>query len=111
VRCRLDVPAQLPEQPVSTEARHNLFMTVKEALNNALKHAAATEVRVGLAVDDSRLTIKIADNGRGFSPGEVRGSGNGLRNMKERMQKIGGRLILESKPGTGTTITLEALGE
>ena len=51
VSCRLDVPAQLPDRPMSTEARHNLFMAVKEALNNVLKHAHATEVRVGLAVD------------------------------------------------------------
>ncbi|HWX21916.1 MAG TPA: two-component regulator propeller domain-containing protein [Candidatus Binatia bacterium] len=108
VRCRLDVPAQLPDRAVSTEARHNLFMIVKEALNNVLKHAAATEVRVGLAMADSRMTITIADNGRGFSPAQARAEGNGLQNMKQRMKRIGGRLDLESKPGAGTTIKLEA---
>jgi signal transduction histidine kinase len=108
VRCRLDFPAQLPEYAVSTEARHNLFMTVKEALNNVLKHAAATEVRVGLATADSHMTITVTDNGRGFSPDEVRAAGNGLQNMKQRMERIGGHLTLETKPGAGTTIRLEA---
>jgi ligand-binding sensor domain-containing protein/signal transduction histidine kinase len=110
VSCRLDVPAQLPDQVVSTEARHNLFMVVKEALNNTLKHSQATEVRVGLAVTDSRVTITIADNGRGFAIGQARGKGNGLDNMRQRLEQIGGRLVLESEPGHGTIIRLEAEG-
>lgn len=111
VRCRLDFPARLPDFPLSTETRHNLFMAVKEALNNALKHGRATEVRLALALTDSRLVITIADNGRGFSPDQARPSGNGLRNMKQRLDQIGGRLVLESQPGAGTTIKMEATGE
>ena len=60
VRCRLDVPAELPDDSISTEDRHNLFMAVKEAFNNVLKHSSATEVRVGLTVADDLLTITIA---------------------------------------------------
>jgi signal transduction histidine kinase len=107
VSCRLDVPAQLPDRPLSTEVRHNLFMAVKEALNNALKHAAATEVRIGLGLMDGRLTITIADNGRGFAVGPARGKGNGLENMNQRLEHIGGRLVLDSEPGRGTSIRLE----
>jgi signal transduction histidine kinase len=110
VRCRLDVPTRLPDQPVSTEERHNLFMAVKEALNNVLKHAGATEVRIALAVADSRLTMTIADNGRGFVPNLPHPNGNGLKSMKERLEAIGGRLRLESKPGEGTKVTMEANG-
>jgi ligand-binding sensor domain-containing protein/signal transduction histidine kinase len=110
VSCRLDVPAQLPDRTVSTEARHNLFMAVKEALNNALKHSAATEVRLGLGVADGRMTITITDNGRGFSVGGAHGKGNGLYNMTRRLEQIGGRLFLESAPGRGTSIRMEAGG-
>jgi len=106
--CRLDVPAQLPDRPVSTEARHNLFMAVKEALNNTLKHAGATEVRVGLGLTDGRMTITITDNGRGFSVSEASAKGEGLANMQRRLEQIGGRLELESQPGQGTHIRMEA---
>jgi len=108
VRCRLDMPAQLPEWPISTEMRHNLFMAVKEALNNVLKHAAATEVRITLAVSPSHLTLTIIDNGHGFVPDQARPAGKGWRHMKTRLEKLGGRLTLESKPGAGTTIRMEA---
>lgn len=108
VRCRLDVPAQLPERAVSTETRHNLFMAVKEALNNVLKHSEASEVRLGLALADGKLTITIADNGRGFSPGQPQRRGNGLENMQQRLKRVGGRLGLESQPGRGTRIIMEA---
>jgi ligand-binding sensor domain-containing protein/two-component sensor histidine kinase len=110
VRCRLDVPAQLPDQPVSTETRHNLFMAVKEALNNALKHAEASEVRIGLEAMDGRMAITITDNGRGFSAGQAQSKGNGLENMNRRLAQIGGRFVLESEPGRGTRIRLEAAG-
>jgi signal transduction histidine kinase len=111
VRCRLDMPAQLPDRPISTEMRHNLFMAVKEALNNVLKHAAATEVRITLAVSPSHLMLTIIDNGRGFVPEQARPAGNGLRNMNTRLEKLGGRLTLESKPDTGTIIRMEAPAE
>jgi signal transduction histidine kinase len=111
VRCRLDLPARLPELPLSTAERHNLFMAVKEALNNVIKHAGATEVRISLAVTDTKLTITIIDNGRGFVPDAPHAAGNGLDNMKQRLERIGGRLRLESKPGDGTTVRMEANGK
>jgi signal transduction histidine kinase len=110
VRCRLDVPARLPELTLSTQERHNLFMAVKEALNNVSKHARATEVRIGLASTGSQLIITIADNGSGFDPDRVAESGNGLGNMRQRLERIGGKLTLKSQPGVGTEIKLEAEG-
>jgi signal transduction histidine kinase len=108
VRCRLDMPAQLPDWPVSTEVRHNLFMAVKEALHNALKHAQATEVRITLAVTPSHLALTIADNGRGFTPEQVGPNGNGLRNMRARLGTLNGRFAVDSGPDVGTTIRMEA---
>jgi signal transduction histidine kinase len=103
VRCRMDVPARLPDHPMSTQQRHNLFMAVKEALNNVLKHAHATEVRIGVALNDSRLSISVADDGCGFSTDQPHPAGDGLENMKQRLERIGGQLRLESRPGGGGT--------
>jgi signal transduction histidine kinase len=106
VRCRMDLPAGLPDSHISTEERHNLFMAVKEALNNVLKHSGASEVRLALTLVDTRLIITITDNGSGFLTQEKRPSGDGLDNMKQRLERIGGRLVLESEPGGGTTFVI-----
>jgi len=105
VRCRLDLPPDLPDQRIFTEERHNLFMAVKEALNNILKHAAATEVRIALSFTDDQVTIEINDNGRGIAAGRPDPTGEGLTNMRGRLEKIGGEFKLRSR-SDGTTITL-----
>jgi two-component sensor histidine kinase len=106
VRCRMDLPAQLPHCPLSTEERHNIFMAVKEALNNVLKHAQATQVRISLAVEDSALKIVVTDNGCGFVLNGSHNGGDGLNNMRERLTRIGGRLDLQSKQNSGTRVEL-----
>lgn len=108
VRCRLDLPAKLPEKTMSTEERHNLFMAVKEALNNILKHAHATEARVQLSLTDDQLVIVVADNGRGFPTLPASGAGDGLNNMRARLERIGGRLMLGQNPGGGALVRMEA---
>ena len=116
IRCRLEMPLQLPQQPVSAEVRHNLFLAFKEALNNVVKHAAASEVQIALIPENSGFELSVADNGRGFSEGAPDAqmpshpaspitSGNGLANMRSRLQEIGGSCELRSKPGAGTKIT------
>lgn len=111
VRCRLDVPVELPDHPISTEERHNLFMAVKEAFHNVLKHSAASEVHVGLTVAGNLLTLTIADNGKGVSPNLSGPAGDGLVNMKQRLQRIHGRFAFTSAPGQGTTVTFETRGK
>ncbi len=108
VRCTLDLPPELPDYPISTKFRHNLFMAIKEALNNVLKHAAASEVQIALSVSSNTLTLIITDNGSGLRPGQPNAFHDGILNMKERMRQIGGRLTMDSSPGSGTTITLQA---
>jgi ligand-binding sensor domain-containing protein/signal transduction histidine kinase len=104
IRCRLDVPSTELPQPLSSEERHHLFLTLKEALTNTVKHAAATEVHIRLAVEEGELSVSIEDNGRGFVPGEAGLTRNGLANMKQRVLKIGGHFELESQPGRGTAV-------
>jgi ligand-binding sensor domain-containing protein/signal transduction histidine kinase len=106
VKCRLEMPARLSRLALPAEVRHNLFLVVKEALNNVLKHAQATEVRVRMAESASDVAIEIEDNGRGFQPGAggAGRQGNGLDNMRKRMEHLGGGFRLASTPGQGTKL-------
>jgi signal transduction histidine kinase len=81
------------------------MMAVKEALNNALKHATATEVRVQLELIGNRLLVTVADNGCGFDPATVE-RGNGLDHLVRRMEEAGGVCTVESRSGEGTIVRL-----
>ncbi len=87
-----------------TEAeRHSLFSAVKEALNNVIRHASATEVEVQIFQVADRLRIVISDNGRGFDWHTIQ-RGNGLTNLQDRLQAMRGECHIESQPGKGTTV-------
>jgi signal transduction histidine kinase len=106
-RCRLDLPQDLPDMPLPPDVRHNIFLIVKEALTNALKHADAGEVQVQAKVSGNTLEILVHDDGRGFNPvPPLEEKRNGLGNMRRRAMAIGGTLELQSAPGKGTTIRL-----
>jgi signal transduction histidine kinase len=107
IACSLEVPLNLPDIPVTAEARHNLLMAVKEALNNAVRHAAPRQIRLGLELTENRITVLVADDGRGFCVDEASGVGNGLENMQKRLSAIGGKFQLQSEVGHGTTVRLQ----
>jgi signal transduction histidine kinase len=104
MRCRLEIPALLPARFISSGVRHHLLMALKEALNNALKHSGASEVRVQLTFQDPALTLTVADNGCGYDPSRAKG-GNGIANMCRRLEAAGGSCEMESAPGRGTRVT------
>jgi signal transduction histidine kinase len=106
VRCVLDVPTVVPALTLSAEIRHKLLLASREALQNVATHAQATEVRVALQLDERALTVEIADNGRGFDVEDVSREGNGLPNMRRRLEDIGGRFEIFSGTGKGTTVRL-----
>jgi signal transduction histidine kinase len=113
VRCRLDLPVEVPAWPLTAETRHNLFLAFKEALNNAVKHAAATEARISFSLRPDSFVLIVKDNGRGFDPALVKatdssriGGGNGLTNMNRRLTRIGGRCEITSDRDTGTSVSL-----
>jgi signal transduction histidine kinase/ligand-binding sensor domain-containing protein len=108
IRCRLEVPLHLPHWPITAETRHNIFLAFKEALHNVVKHSGATEVFVFLTLTDDAVTLVLRDNGKGFDPEAViprPGRGNGLKNMRQRLEKIGGRCTVQSRPGAGAEIS------
>jgi signal transduction histidine kinase len=86
-----------------------LFRIAQEALNNALRHANATESAVCLQAQDERIVLSVRDNGDGFDQ-ETTALGMGLKNMRERAQAIGGRLSVTSQSGQGTTIVVTIHG-
>jgi len=100
------MPPNPPEGPVHAELRHNVVLAYKEALNNALKHAQASAVRIEVSFDTEVCRIQISDNGTGFDPAAARAEGTGLRNMRRRMEEIGGTFELQTQPGHGTTVQL-----
>ena len=104
VRCRLLLPPDLPARPLGADVRRHLFLASKEAVNNAVKHAHAQEIRVSLRVEGNRLVVEVADDGVGLPP-DVGQTGNGLENYRERMDAAGGTLTMTSTPGAGTRIT------
>ncbi len=91
---------------VTAEVEEALFHVAQEALNNALKHAIASEVRVNIEQDQQEgLTLTVIDNGRGFDlEAAAEGSGLGLISMRERVEKLGGTISYQSRMGQGTTI-------
>ena len=66
--CHLEVAERLPDCPLDSKVRHSLFLAFKEALNNVVRHAEASEVRLRILVEDEELIVAITDNGRGLQP-------------------------------------------
>jgi len=107
IRCLLDFPEQSPVREVPANVRHNLFLVVKEALQNIVKHAAATEVWLRITVTSQGLRVVVEDNGRGFVAPPENALADGLRNIRHRLAEIGGQCRIASRPGAGTVITIE----
>jgi len=103
ITCIVNAPSSFPAIFVSGEFRRNIYLTIKEALHNIVKHAMANTVYIDISIGRS-LTIAIRDDGIGFNPAHTRPFSNGLNNMKARMKDIQGKLeILQAK---GTSIIL-----
>ena len=106
IRCRLDVPVDVPPIPLPPEVGHHLYLAVKESLRNIVKHAGATEVWLRLQLTEETVTLVVEDNGRRFEiNGKVLPGADGLNNLNRRLTEIGGRCEYRSEHGKGTTIT------
>ena len=99
-------PESLPTARLSATVRRNVLLVMKEAINNALRHARASEIRVSFVADSERFNLVVEDNGCGFDSTKRRESGNGLNNMRRRIGDLGGEYELVSKPGAGTRVSL-----
>lgn len=106
ITCKIAFPENIPATSVSPELRRNVFLIVKEALNNLVKHANATQANVILLISENHFSLTIKDNGTGIAD-RTQTSGNGLGNMKKRTETIGGIFSVENNINNGTAIKVE----
>jgi signal transduction histidine kinase/ligand-binding sensor domain-containing protein len=104
--CRLDVQPGLPEISLNAEQRYNFFLAFKEAIANIAKHSNATELKLAIKVAGDQFVFELEDNGRGFVPGGEHAGADGLRNIRERIARLGGESEITSEPGQGTRVFL-----
>lgn len=104
MQCRFDVDSELDDIALVLHLRRPLLMAIKEALNNAVKHSGATELRLQISLCDQKLVVSVVDNGRGFDPLSRRPDRLGLANLEDRMKQLDGRCTVSSKPGHGCKV-------
>lgn len=105
--CQLQIiaPQSIPEININGEARRNIFLLVKEAVHNIIKHSGADKVVIDMRCNNDQLLLSVSDNGKGLPTEEINGTGNGMKNMKQRIGKLQGRLDI--KNSNGLTLTFE----
>jgi len=115
LRCRLELPDSFPAFTVASPVRYQIHLVIKEALHNAVKHAAATQIHFGLEMSGNELCLHVSDDGQGFDLNAApppldsqpsSNTGNGLVNMRQRVESLGGKWELKSAPNQGTRITI-----
>jgi signal transduction histidine kinase/ligand-binding sensor domain-containing protein len=104
LRCRLELPDGAPAHPVDSQTRHQLFLVLKEALHNVVRHARASEVRLRLEQERQELRMALEDNGCGLPAESARITGHGLEGMQKRVTDLGGEFSATVRADGGTRI-------
>ncbi len=104
IACRFDLQPDLPELNLSSEQRYNLFLAFKETVNNVARHSRATELQLQIHADCQKLCFVVTDNGCGFDPAVRSAGADGLRNIRQRIERLGGQCEISSQPGQGTRV-------
>jgi signal transduction histidine kinase/ligand-binding sensor domain-containing protein len=110
LNCRLDVPTAVPTWPISGTTRHNIFLACKEAIHNAIKHSAARQLQLHLAIHEESFLLEIQDDGTGLPIAARESMGDGLLNMRERLTNLGGVCEISSISGGGTLVRFRLFG-
>ncbi|NTW23462.1 MAG: tetratricopeptide repeat protein [Lentimicrobium sp.] len=105
-RVSLDFPEKETDLKFNPDLKRTLFLVVKEALHNAAKHSGAQNIGVACYCPDHQYRLTITDDGRGFDAEAMKLKGNGLKNMQKRMESVGGKIEIESRPDQGTAVHL-----
>jgi signal transduction histidine kinase len=109
IKLSINIPHNIPAIELSGEKRRNIFMVIKECFTNIIKHANASAVNFTVQVRDEMI-FTIKDNGKGFNNKDILPFKNGIRNMKERMEHVGGEMDISGKNGTTITIKIPLNG-
>jgi signal transduction histidine kinase len=105
IEFRFSAPDRDRELKLSPEVRRDIFLIFKEAINNIVRHAGCRKAEIELQVERWQLVLRVSDDGKGFVMTE-NGDGHGFSSMRRRAKNCGGRLEINSHPGSGTTIRL-----
>ncbi len=105
--CVLDIPGSLPNAILTSSTRHHLLLAAREGLNNVIRHSKATEVSLSIELTATMFVVKLRDNGCGFDAEIGRPGGNGLGNMRKRLDLAGGRCTFEKVSPCGTRVIFE----
>jgi signal transduction histidine kinase len=97
-RFAVSLPEIIPDTKISGEVRRQVYLSVKEALHNVIKHSGAANVEMKIECKEN-LLIQIADNGKGLKEDEIISFGNGLKNMRKRMEQVNGKFIVKNNNG------------
>jgi signal transduction histidine kinase/streptogramin lyase len=100
---KINIPDEIPAVQVGGELRRELFLTVKESLHNVVKHAEARNVWLDMELG-AAILLTIHDDGQGFDTAAMKSAGNGLRSMRHRIERVKGKLRIESGEGTAVSI-------
>ena len=106
VSYRAELPTHIPPTPILPEVRHNVFLAFKEAVNNVVKHAHATEARVKLQLEPGQFILSVTDNGRGLGDLSKKQLRNGLKNMRRRLADVRGKFGITPGENGGTVVKL-----
>ncbi len=104
VKCTFEIPEDLPESIIRAEIKRNVYLCVREALNNLVKYSDSRSACISIDLTENMLRLKIRDNGKGFNIDKVKAESNGLENMKKRMDYLGGHFQVETAKGNGTEL-------
>jgi ligand-binding sensor domain-containing protein len=105
INCHVSLD-KLPEVTITSSLRRNIFLSVKESLNNILKHSNATTVGLDISSIGDNTVITVVDNGKGFDLANASSDRHGLNNLKMRMAEMGGRVEIKSVNGQGTLLKM-----
>jgi len=107
IQLKLNIPDEIPDVLLHSELRHNLFLVIKEAVTNVIKHSGADLLRFKTVINHGFFLLFVEDNGKGIRPSEETEFSNGLANMKKRIEDVKGSLLIHSSEGKGTTIEIK----
>jgi signal transduction histidine kinase len=105
--CRLDFADTPSARPISGNIRHGVFLIVKETLNNVVKHARASRVKIIFDLNGDEMYWRLEDDGRGFAVAPDNALADGLRNIRQRAAALGGTAEIKSRPGAGTWVIVK----
>ncbi len=105
---KLEFECTIDAHHLPYEVEQELYFALREGIINAIRHSRATELNLSLTQNQTNCCVDLRDNGVGFDKSSVAGGGGfGLKGMRERIEKVGGHLAIETTPGKGTHISIE----